>query len=93
MVHAIMRLHLATDPHAQAAAKPAGLHQALSALHKQMPALLAVKPPAAAVEPLMHSIMAAALAHEGQQGWDSAAGEAPPMCTSHAGCRTQGAPA
>ena len=92
MLHAIVRLHLATDsPTAQAAAKPDGLHQALSALHKQMPALLAAKAPAAAVEPLMQSILAAALAHKGQQGWDSAAGEAPIMCASHAGGRTRGA--
>ena len=90
VVHAIGRLHLATDPDAQAAAKPDGLHQALSALHKQMPALLAAKPPAAAVEPLMHSILAAALAHEGRQGWDSVAGEAPSMCISHAGCTSLG---
>lgn len=93
MLHAIMRLHLATDPNAQAAAKPDGLHQALSALHKQMPALLAAKPPATAVEPLMQSILAAALVHKGRQGWDSAAGEASSMWTSHAGCCTRGATA
>ena len=79
-MHAIVRLHLATDPDAHAAAKPDGLHQALSALHKQMPGLLAANPPTAAVEPLMQSILAAALAHQGRQGWDSAAGEAPSKC-------------
>ena len=80
MLHAIVRLHLATYPDAQAAAKPDGLHQALSALHKQMPALLAAKPPTAAVEPLMQSILAAALTHQGRQSCDSAAGDAPSMC-------------